>query len=247
MSLLKRTSTNALNTQPQSRSANRGLGNRQQNNQGNNQQNSPFSRSSRGSSPFGSRNNQSQSQNHHLANVVIPVRSTLVRFSLDGMGDPFYRLLGHDMNPEFAKVEALAEALQKGGDDVKALIEALDKAWEGYNLKGAMLVFNEDREVATALLKPSPMPAMPQKKKDDDDDDDENDTPDWLESANYSIERLRAIDLTLTLNVLARGRSQVIVARAPAVFGVEYLTRSLITDDPRLVQLAKATGCLPDS
>ncbi|HEX2622820.1 MAG TPA: hypothetical protein VHL11_21825, partial [Phototrophicaceae bacterium] len=57
---------------------------------------------------------------------------------------------------------------------------------------------------------------------------------------------LRAIDLHLVLNVLARSRSQVLLTRAPLVFSQQYLNRSMMTDDPRLVALVKATGYLEE-
>jgi hypothetical protein len=48
------------------------------------------------------------------------------------------------------------------------------------------------------------------------------------------------------LNVLARSRSQVLLTRAPLVFSQQYLNRSMMTDDPRLVALVKATGYLEE-
>ena len=215
---------------------------------------SPFGRRST-SSPFG-RRSQSDKQ---LVNVLTPVGGTLVRFSMQGMGDPFYRLLGHQLaiDADLSDPAELAAVLQKGGEHVDALTAKLDSAWEGYNLNGAALVFDERQDTLNALLKPTPMPPPMQqpdakKKSDSDDDDyidddDDSDKPDWLEQSDYKVERLRSIDLMLTLNVLARSRSQVLVARAPVVYGLEYLTRSIITDNPRLVALARATGSLPDN
>jgi len=220
----------------------------------NNQGGSPFgSRPGGGRTPFGSRNNTL-----NLSNVIMPTESAMVRFSLDGMGDPFYRLLGHEMNPDFGSINKLAEALRKGGEDVDELIAKLDEAWENYKLEGAMLVYTEDSEMLNAIKRPTPMPTVQQKpprrplrsrknNNDDEEEEQEEKQPDWYETNKYKVERLRSIDLTLTLNVLARARTQVIVARAPVVFGVEYLTRSIITDDPRLVSLARATGSLPDA
>lgn len=231
MSLLQRMNANQNTAQrPNTRLGQRN--NNQNNNQGNTNANT---------------SNRKRSNNNHLSNVIIPAENTLVRFSMDGMGDPFYRLLGHAMNPDYAHVHTLAEDLQKGGERVDELISVLDTAWEAYNLSGAMLVFNENADVLTALMKPTPMPTPPQSNDNQDDENEDDNSLAWLQDSNYGIERIRAIDLPLTLNVLARARTQVIVARAPAVFGVEYLTRSLITDDPRLVALAKATGALPDA
>ncbi|MEM6281471.1 MAG: hypothetical protein AAF787_04690 [Chloroflexota bacterium] len=210
-------------------------------------------------SPFGQRPSRfsTRNTNLNLGNVITPLDSTLVRFSLHGMGDPFYRLLGREMNPDYGNLSKLAEALRKGGEAVDELIDKLNIAWEGYKLEGAMLVYNEDADVLEALKKPTPVPQLPQQQRrqlrgrnnnnDDEEEEAEEKQPDWYQTSNYRVDRLRSIDLTLTLNVLARARSQVIIAQAPVVFGIEYLTRSVITDDPRFVSLAKATGSLPDA
>lgn len=233
MSLLQRANA----SQPQSQQKNQGSPFRRSNN--------PFGSRS-GSSPFGSRSKQPQNQ--QLANVIVLAEKTVVRFSLDGMGDPFYRLLGHEMTPDYGNVQKLSEVLQKGGKAVDELVAVLDKAWDGYNLTGAMLIYNHDPEIMGALQNPSPMPAAPTyEDEDDNDNDNEDNTPTDEPHPDYQLERLRSIDLTLTLNVLSRARSQVLIARAPVVFGMEYLTRSLVTDDPRLVSLAKATGSLPEN
>ncbi len=243
MSLLQRINANQNANQQSNRS---GSPFRRTSNSSNNQQSGRLP----GSSPFNSRPSRSpfgRSENLNLANVITPAQSTVVRFALDGMGDPFYRLLGQDMNPEYSQIATLAQVLQKGGPGVDELTALLNKNWESYQLKGAILIFNDDREVVDSLAKPVPVPTVPaNNSKEDDDDNDNGEPPNWLEASGYKFERVRSIDLALTLNVLTRARSQLLVARAPVVYGLEYLSRSVITDDPRLVSLAKATGALPD-
>ncbi|MEL6268170.1 MAG: hypothetical protein AAFR22_00005, partial [Chloroflexota bacterium] len=75
----------------------------------------PFNRANaqQNNSPFGQRPSRfgARTTNLNLANVIMPMDTTLVRFSLHGMGDPFYRLLGHEMNPEF--INSLAAFAQR--------------------------------------------------------------------------------------------------------------------------------------
>jgi hypothetical protein len=84
---------------------------------------------------------------------------------------------------------------------------ALDAAWAGYGLTGAVLVFP------------------------------------W--HARHAVVYERAVgatDRVLVLNVLARARTAVLLAGAPAVLDHRYLGRDLASDDPRLVALVEATG-----
>lgn len=203
----------------------------------NQQQNSGGSPFGSRRSPFGRSSSNNQSSNESLTNIITTSQRTMVRFSLEGMGDPFYRLLGDKMNPEFANARKLAAALEKGGERVDALTTLLNETWEAYNLTGAALVFNYEPDVIKALRNPTPMP----KSDDDEDDFDEDST-----TTDGGCVCLRAIDMPLTLNVLARSRSQVLLTGAPLVFGVQYLTRTVVTDDPRLVELAQASGAIPD-
>lgn len=264
MSLLNRienSQKNAQHTTPAPPKA----GSNQQNNSGSSRfgsrpgsGNNPFNRSSSSSSspfsgrpsPFGRANN-----NQKLMNLIMPLEQTVVRFDLNGLGDPFYRLVGEEMTPDFSDVYKLALALEKGGEAVDALAEKLDMAWEGYKLDGAVMMYTPDDQALEALANPTPMPEPPRprrpprpKKQDDEEyEDEDDDKEEEAKNSNpHAVVRLRALDLSLTLNVLARSRRQVLLAKAPLVFGVQYINRSLVTDDPRLVALAKATGCLPD-
>ncbi|MFZ4813762.1 MAG: hypothetical protein ACOYL5_04445 [Phototrophicaceae bacterium] len=232
-----------------------------------NQNQNPPNQNQQGSSPFGSRpaspfgrpaakpaapaNANEEPKDLQLVNVIIPPQRVVVRFDLNGLGDPFYRLMGKPMNSEFSQLHPLAQTLERGGEPVEALRALLNEVWAGYSLRGAALVYNTSFNVNRAMAEAFPMPgnvAQNPPKKDDDDD-----TPAWLGNNNPNnrrqpvVERWRAIDLALTLNVLARARTQVVLMGAPLVFGTNYLTRSLVTDDPRLVALAKASGALADA
>lgn len=250
MSLLQRINPNNNQNQGNNPMSNQNNNNNQNNNRGS----SPFGNRTpprSGGTPFGGRNNPNNNEdntpppdpNTYITNTRTTVWREVVRFSLEGMGDPFYRVLGHQMNPAMGDLRKLVAALEAGGKPVSELVDRLDADWRSYDLRGAMLVYRHDEKTSKALIKPQPMPVP---KVHDDlihDDDEDEDTP----KPTTATVRLRATDPALTLNVLARARSQLLLAEAPIVFGDEYLTRQLIIDDPRLVAIARATGCLPDA
>jgi len=220
------------------------------NNQNNNNQNN-----GRNNNRFGNRNNNQNNQNNntpppdpnrYIVNVKVPCHRTVVQCSMGGLGDPFYRIMGQEMNPAMGDPKALVAALEAGGDAVTALCERLDADWAGYDLHGAALVYSVNRNLQTALTKPAPVPQA-------------NDSLDWLENQSgeqaetekttqadnpLAVTVLRATDPALTLNVLGRARTQVLTATAPLVFGYQYIMRVVATDDPRLVALAQATGSI---
>ncbi|MBC8171426.1 MAG: hypothetical protein H7X77_07125, partial [Anaerolineae bacterium] len=82
-------------------------------------------------------------QNNNLRTWTMqPIQKTVVRFELRGLGDPFYRLLGHELNPEFGDFKKVTALLEKGGEAVRELEATLNQTWESYRLQGAMLVYN---------------------------------------------------------------------------------------------------------
>ncbi|MBC8098973.1 MAG: hypothetical protein H7Y11_05985 [Armatimonadetes bacterium] len=186
---------------------------------------------SRQANPFNSGQNQ-------RSWTMQPIYKTVVRFELKGLGDPFYRLLQADLKPEFGDPERVATELERGGEAVQALEVLLSKAWESYRLEGAALLYPWNDEAWETITKPP----VAQPQNNDDDDSAAQSAP----TLTVQFSCLRAIDLQLVLNVLARARSQVLMTRAPLVFSHTYLTRSLFTDDPRLVALVKATGYLEE-
>jgi hypothetical protein len=199
-------------------------------------------------SPFGRRSAaKKEDDNNEVVSVITPLERTSVRFELRGLGDPFYRILGHDMTPEYDNIRKLTAALAEENENTAALLEKLEAQWASFNLKGAMLMYFMDGDMRRTLRKPTPMPdpkkSLPDWLGGDDDDDDNAKQP----VAVAELTALRAIDAALVLNVLARARSQVLLAEAPPVMATSYLSRSIVTDDPRLVAIARATGCLPDA
>jgi len=231
-----------------SQSNNQNNNQQQNNNNQNNNNNSSSSRfggSSSSGSRFSSRSNPFN-QSQHLNWGLTPIHRTVVRFELKGLGDPFYRMLGHDLNTEYGDSRTVSRALEAGGEHVEVIASMLESAWSGYDLTGAALVYTWNPKPWKVITTPQPMPAPPQqekKKGDDDDDDDEKTPPQPIQM--FTV--LRALDMQLTLNVLARSRSQLLIAAAPLVMSQEYLNRSIVTDDPQLVALAQATGTLEET
>jgi hypothetical protein len=184
--------------------------------------------------------------------TITPVGKTWVRFDLSGLGDPFHRLLNHPLNTQFGDVKHLTKQFEQGGEDVDALAQVLNNQWQSYGLQGAVLLFavNDNLQRALGLRgvadKTPPKPPAPAKDKKDDDDDDEPAAPPQnvydQRVKQDSAHLLRAIDVGLTLNILGRTRIQLLLGGGELLLDARQLQRALITDDPRLVQLAKATG-----
>jgi hypothetical protein len=218
------------------------------NSSNNNNQPQPQSR-------FGGRPNPF-SQTQQLNWVLSPMGRKIVRFELSGLGDPFYRLLGHDINTDYADSRAVARALEVGGEHVEAIKQMLDDAWEGYKLNGAILVYTWKARPWANIARPVPTPNNDPADwlEDLDDDDKDENTEKADDNAGKekkepppAFDTLRSMDLMLALNVLARSRSQLLLANAPLVFSQQYLNRSLVIDDPRLIALAQATGSIKDA
>lgn len=205
--------------------------------------------------PFGNwRNRVNNTDQRTLEWSVSPLTSAAVRFQLNGLGDPFHRLLGTDLNVELGNPLKVVEALQNDNALRTQLEAVLDEAWSHYGFRGAALMHPWEDDVRKALVHP-PLPVEPPKKKDDSDDDeddysddDEADGPfSFKENTPRQIECLRAIDVGLVLNVLARVRSQVLVEATPLALDPGFLDRTYVTDDPRLVAIARATGCIDEA
>jgi hypothetical protein len=240
-------------------------GNNNNQNQNNNQNNGRPSRF--GGGRFGG-NNNNQNQNNNNQPVppraarpprfgqasannnnqrkdwtMLPLNKTVVRFDLDGLGDPFYKILRHEINTEYSHGKAVSQALESGGENVNELETLLDKVWEGYDLQGAMMVYRWNPSTWKGIEAPYPMPSdQVDWLSDVVDDELEEEAP--KEPTPPAITCLRALDLPLVLNVLARSRTQVLLTKAPIVFSQQYLNRALVTDDPRIVKLTRATGYL---
>jgi hypothetical protein len=149
---------------------------------------------------------------------IVPLAGTLVRFDLNGLGASLCRLLGIKGSGE--EREAAIQAIETDENLRASLAKKLDAAWEVYGFQGAALIYpwheGLQQAIATRTLDafPGSAPAY-----------------------------LRALDPFLVLNVLARARSQILLANLPPDLERAFLERSLAADDPRLIELTCGTAC----
>ncbi|HUN08668.1 MAG TPA: hypothetical protein PLQ56_18820 [Aggregatilineales bacterium] len=169
---------------------------------------------------------------------IMPVMPKLVRFELHGLGDPFYRLLNRPLHTEFPQAEALYKAFQERPQDTAALAEQLDQAWSGYEIQGAVLLYRWNPNLRFVLNGRIPGGNSANGEDKPESYDDDNRQPAHV---------LRALDMALVLNVLARSRVNVLLHNAPLAFEPQYLRQVVFTDDPRLVRLAQSTGWLEET
>jgi hypothetical protein len=166
---------------------------------------------------------------------LLPAGQTVMRFQLKGLGDPFHRLLGEPLNLDYGTPQKAAEALHTDAALRERVTALLDDAWGRYQLVGAMLLTPYDvaARVYTSPLHPVPLP------------DEEEDNP----SATPGLpkcEFVRAIDVALVLNVLARVRDGILVAETPLALEPAFLDKTWVASEARLIMLGRATGCLED-
>lgn len=179
-----------------------------------------------------------------------PFAKTAVLFQLQGLGDPLHRLLGSQLNPDNRTPDAIAQTLQSDDELREKLIAVLDEVWGNYEFRGAVLLHPNKPEIRRAYAEityPQPLPPRKQDQddtQDDEDIDEENTTTPSIFSDNLCY---RAIDVGLVLNVLGRTRGQILVGKTPVALEAGFLRTAYISDDPRLVEIAQATGCIEES
>lgn len=225
-------------------------------NQGSNTQNAGSnSGPQRSGSLFGLRNRQ---QSTPLPQWTIsPLSVGAARFDLKGLGDPFHRLLGLPLSPEFGEVSRVMAALQEDEELRDKLIVRLDEFWSSYAFTGAVLLYPWEDSVRRAFSEPTHPQPIPRKSADDGESEpssdplDEESDEDWEPSSPFGQQRkqsecMRAIDLALVLNVLGRARGTVLVADTPLALEVGFLDRIVVADDDRIVSMVKATGYLEE-
>jgi hypothetical protein len=183
--------------------------------------------------------------------TVAPLRLEAVRISLEGLGDPFHRLLGTAINAVFSKPAKVVEALGKDEELLKRLSDVLNDSWEKFEFRGAALLYPWDEGIRRAynqVLQPTPPPIEKKEPENDEDELAEDQLPDWLATPSQKAGAcLRAVDAAFVLNILARSRANVVVGNTPLALEPGFLDQSLLCDDPRIVALARATGCIEEN
>ncbi|HLV37017.1 MAG TPA: hypothetical protein VKY59_17970 [Spirillospora sp.] len=178
---------------------------------------SPASPSTPATSQFASTGLRSRFGANALTWEILPLGDVLVCFSLEGLGGSLRHLIGDDLPDTGGNYDALLQTIENDAKTMNKVRKKLDRIWQGYDLKGAMLVHpwkNTTRDVILASAKIN------------------NTRPVFL----------RAFDPLLVINVLARTRENLLQPRAPLSFDKTYLERTLISDDQRLVRLVQLSG-----
>ncbi|MEQ8677892.1 MAG: hypothetical protein RLP44_03660 [Aggregatilineales bacterium] len=179
--------------------------------------------------------------------IISPTDEYFVRFDLNGLGDPFHRLLGVALNLDYSDVSNVVIALEDGGKQVTQLQEKMEAAWKTYKFNGAGLVYPWKDEIKQIIATQSMVQVNTNNANANDDDYDASDTSTNAQTDNLTTSGcLRSIDLLLVLNVLARTRADLLLAESPITFERGFLERSLVTNEPRIVALARATGCVEE-
>jgi hypothetical protein len=232
------------NTQNQSQ-RNNPFASRSANNQ---RSGSPFGSSSSSSSRFGS-SRLSRFGRTTLDWTILPLHDRAVRFSVEGLGDPFQRLLGMPLDVEMRSVENVLKRLQSDKELAQRLQDVLDEIWASYEFQGAALLMPDEEGIRRAYVDAIQPTAPPPQKEQSDDDDDEEYIDEDAEppTVKPDVTRLRAIDLGLVLNVLGRSRANVLVGNTPLALEAAFLQQTFICDDPRIVAIAEATGSIEDT
>lgn len=220
--------------------------NQQQNNQNNN--NSFRSRlGQNNNSRFGNQN-QNQQQNQpppKSAWTITPMGDVGVRFAFQGIGDPLFRILGTPLDKSLKDVESFVNRLEDDETIQEQLIAKLDEAWMTYDFSGAAIVHPIQQNILNAFTQPT-MPVLMTDSQNNDNNNNDSSPHPFAPPPNTTApyEVLRAVDPLFVLNVLGRVRGNVLVEEIPVALEAGFLNQTYICDDPRLVELAFATGAI---
>lgn len=148
-------------------------------------------------------------------------------FSILATGD---KLVRFDLNcidsaqidsalPTGLSAEQIIDILETDRALVERLKLRLDAAWESYHLIGALLFYPWRDELRSAVNG-------------------------RLSALKQPTTYLLVTDPVFILNVLGRSRAGLLLANAPLALDRVFLNRSMASDDPRLIPIAQAGGCV---
>jgi MoxR-like ATPase len=166
--------------------------------------------------------------------ATVGIRNTFVRFDLSFILD----ILTESFHQEFTNVSQAARWLEQENPMMDNLKNYLDTLWVRYGLKGAALLYPWNTELSQALaLYPTGITFQGKEGS-------KSDTARASLSARIAkpVQLWNATDPALVLNVLARSPSDTLLADRPLALESAFLTRSLVTDDARLVRLVEQTS-----
>ncbi len=149
-----------------------------------------------------------------VSGAVLPAVDELVCFDLSLL-PPDQSVL--DLGSGETALDDLLTRIEADKAFEQELKDRLDEAWTSYHLRGALLVYVWREDVRDCLAT-------------------------RLSATKRPMDYLRATDPLLTLNVLARARTSLLLAAAPLALERPFLERVLACDDPRLLALARSSG-----
>ena len=241
-----------------------------QNRQPNNQQGNLLSRISKGNQTANNNqgtgaNNQNNNSTAHsrLTNnngqqspkpiwTITPIGTAGVKFSYQGLGDPLFRILKTPLDKSFKDVDVFVNKLTESEELHQQLIEKLDDAWDNYGFSGATLMYPVGKTIVEAFKFPVMPIAQPDESQQSNtqnaDNNNQAQVPTWLQPQNAPppYEMYRAVDAMFVLNVLGRVRGMTLVEGTPLALEAGFLNQSYICDDPRIAELALATGAIEE-
>lgn len=221
--------------------------NQQQSNQNNNNQNNSLR------SRFGNNNNRFGNNNKQPAKptwTITPMSDAGVRIAFQGIGDPLFRILGMPLDKSISEIEVFAEKLANDDELCQQLIDKLDEAWATYDISGAIIMHPVRKNIQEAFT----MGKLPLAENDEQSNNDANNNNNGnnrfsarkpLPQSPYSC--YRAVDAAFVLNILGRVRGNVLVDETPVALEAGFLNQAYICDDPRVVEMALATGAIEES
>lgn len=146
---------------------------------------------------------------------ILPTGDRLARFDLNQVDST---QIDSALAPGLS-VEQIIDALETDRSLVERIKPRLDAAWETYQLKGAILLYPWRDELRSAVNG-------------------------RLSALKQPTTYLLVTDPVLILNVLGRSRAGLLLANAPLALDRVFLSRAMASDDPRLIALAQAGGCV---
>lgn len=233
-SLLRRVN-NTTNNQQNTNNPN----NQNNNNQQNNNNNGLRSRLS----------NQNQNQQPVKPSwTITPIGRVGVKFSFQGIGDPLYRILGTPLDKSLTDIDGFVAKITDDESLMEQLMEMLDEAWLTYEFRGAAMMHPVRKNIEQAFMLAT-TPIIDTTQQNNDNDANNNNTPPPIATPNTPAPygSCRAVDALFVLNILGRVRGTVLVEETPIALESGFLHQSYICDDPRIVDLALATGAIEEA
>ncbi|MDX2159815.1 MAG: hypothetical protein SF162_00680 [bacterium] len=158
----------------------------------------------------------------------LPMHDLLLMFDLYDITPAAYYMF--DIAPpskeegavDTADSKALISIIERDKAVQERMRTALNAYWDGVRLVGAVHVYDWREEVKQAVTN-------------------------RLNAIKQPPRYVRASDPLLVLNILARARTSLLIHGAALALDRPFLERVVMTDDPRLVQLASASRLIEDS